>query len=386
MGKKGRGRARNGQSQIKRTGLPFVSVCTPTFNRRPFIQQMIKNFLRQDYPKERMEWIIVDDGTDKIGDLVKDVPCVKYFSYDEKMSLGKKRNLMHEKSSGTIIVYMDDDDYYPACRVSHAVKTLRANPKALCAGSSEIYIWFNGMNKLYQFGPYGPNHSTAGTFAFWRRLLEDHKYEDEAALAEEKAFLKNYTVPFVQLNPLKTILVFSHEHNTFDKKKLLKNPNPDYVKETAKTVEMFVPEEDSRNFYLNEIYDLLVDYEPGRPEMKPDVLEQTAKMEEERRIKQEQMIAQQQQFTITLPDGNKKILTLQESVQIIQQQQKTINELNEKIANLENNNNQREMEISRLRMFNNKLLLKMKKDDNNSSNNDIKMPTTADVIINEIFN
>ena len=386
MGKKRTGRARNnGQPPIKRTGLPFVSVCTPTFNRRPFIQQMIKNFLRQDYPKERMEWIIIDDGTDKIGDLVKDVPCVKYFSYDKKMSLGKKRNLMHEKSSGTIIVYMDDDDYYPACRVSHAVKTLRANPKALCAGSSEIYIWFNGMNKLYQFGPYGPNHSTAGTFAFWRRLLEDHKYEDEAALAEEKAFLKNYTVPFVQLNPLKTILVFSHEHNTFDKKKLLKNPNPDYVKETAKTVEMFVPEEDSRNFYLNEIYDLLVDYEPGRPEMKPDVLEQTAKMEEERRIKQEQMIAQQQQFTITLPDGNKKVLTIQESVQIIQQQQKTINELNEKIANLENNNNQREMEISRLRMFNNKLLLKMKKNDNNSSNDDIKMPTTADVIINEIF-
>ena len=30
-----------------------------------------------------------------------------------KMTLGKKRNLMHEKSKGDIIVYMDDDDYYP---------------------------------------------------------------------------------------------------------------------------------------------------------------------------------------------------------------------------------------------------------------------------------
>ena len=61
-----------------------------------------------------MEWIIIDDGTDKIKDLVQDIPNVKYFAYDEKMPLGKKRNLMHEKSEGDIIVYMDDDDYYPS--------------------------------------------------------------------------------------------------------------------------------------------------------------------------------------------------------------------------------------------------------------------------------
>ena len=120
---------------------------------------MVDNFLRQDYPRDRMEWIIIDDGTDKIEDLVKDVPCVKYYHYPKKMSLGKKRNLMHEKTSGEILVYMDDDDYYPPCRVSHAVETLQKNPDALCSGSSEIYIWYNGLNKMYQFGPYGPRHA-----------------------------------------------------------------------------------------------------------------------------------------------------------------------------------------------------------------------------------
>lgn len=74
---------------------PFVSVCTPTYNRRPFIPSMIKCFAHQTYPKDRIEWIIIDDGTDKIEDLVIDIPHVKYFKYDEKMVLGKKRNLMH---------------------------------------------------------------------------------------------------------------------------------------------------------------------------------------------------------------------------------------------------------------------------------------------------
>ena len=45
---------------------------------------------------------------------------------------------------------------------------------------------------------------------------------------QEKAFLKNYSVPFVQLEPKKTILVFSHIHNSYDKKKLLDNPHPKY--------------------------------------------------------------------------------------------------------------------------------------------------------------
>ena len=266
---------------------PFVSVCTPTFNRRPFIEGIIKCFNHQDYPKDRMEWIIIDDGTDKVEDLVINHPHVKYFKYDTKMKLGKKRNLLHEKSKGDIIVYMDDDDYYPPQRVSHAVQKLQEHPEALCAGTSEIYIYFKHIQKMYQFGPYGPNHATAGTFAFKRKLIEN-RYDDEACLAEEKSFLKDYTVPFVQLDPKKVILVFSHEHNTFDKRKLLDNPHPNFVKESTKTVDEFVKEKELKEFYMN-IDSLLQYYSPGKPIMKPDVLEQMVKIEETRRKHAEQM-------------------------------------------------------------------------------------------------
>ena len=52
---------------------------------------MIKCFEHQTYPKDRIEWIIIDDGTDPIEDLVKDIDQVKYFYYEEKMLLGKKK-------------------------------------------------------------------------------------------------------------------------------------------------------------------------------------------------------------------------------------------------------------------------------------------------------
>jgi glycosyltransferase involved in cell wall biosynthesis len=221
-----------------------------------------------------MEWIIIDDGTDKIEDMVSHHPLVSYFKFDKKMSLGKKRNVMHKKTRGSIIVYMDDDDYYPPERVSHAVEMLQKNPSALCAGSSEMYIYFKDTNQMVQFGPYGPNHATAGTFAFRKELLNGHQYNNDACLAEEREFLKGYTVPFVQLDSMKTILVFSHRHNTFDKRTLLKDPFSNVMRLSQKTVQDFIADVSIVDFFMN-LDATLVAYSPGEPNMKPDVMKET---------------------------------------------------------------------------------------------------------------
>ena len=102
---------------------------------------------------------------------------------------------------------------------------------------------------MYKFGPYGENHATAGTFAFKRELLKETRYNDDAEIAEEKAFLKNYTVPLVQLDPMKAILVFAHQENTFDKRRLLVNPHPNFVRETKLKPKLFIRDTELRNFY-----------------------------------------------------------------------------------------------------------------------------------------
>jgi hypothetical protein len=230
--------------------------------------------------------------------------------------------LMHEKSKGDIIVYMDDDDYYPPERVSHAVNMLLTHPNAMCAGASEIYIWFKHIQKMFQFGPYGPNHATAGTFAFRREMLRDHKYEEHAALAEEKAFLKDYSVPFVQLEPKKTILVFSHIHNTFDKKKLLEHGENNFQKTSSRTVDEFIKDKDMKEFYMEKIETLLQNYEPGDPSNKPDVLKQMVEIEEERKKLMQQNNGQGQ--IMLTQDGKDIALNNQQIVQIIQSQQEQL--------------------------------------------------------------
>ena len=72
---------------------------------------------------------------------------------------------------------------------------------------------------------------------------------------------------------------------------------------------------------------LLENYSPGRPTMKPDVLEQMVKMEEERRKQAEKMLAQGggggggQQITMQQEGGDPIVLSMTQVVDIIKQQQ-----------------------------------------------------------------
>ena len=313
--------------------LPFVSVCTPTFNRRPFIPIIIKCFLHQLYPQNRMEWIIIDDGNDKIEDLISSIENVVYIKLNNKITLGKKRNLMHSYAKGDIIVYMDDDDYYPPTRVSHAVEKLLENPNKMIAGCSELYVYFKHINQMWQFGPYGLNHATAGTFAFKKELLKTTTYNNNKSLAEEKEFLKNYSIPMVQLDPKHVILVFSHIHNTFDKKKLLK-PTNRFAQVSDKNVDYFIKEPFLKNWFLNEVENQLNKYDLGLPKFKPDVMTQLSIMNKKKSSFLDNNL---NKSFISMYSGNNtpKHLDRNQTVNLLQFQQKKINDLMEQVKTLQ---------------------------------------------------
>lgn len=369
MGKKSHSKVKSTPARSKTTikYYPFVSICTPTFNRRPFIHNMFDIFHNQDYPKNRIEWIIVDDGTDSIEDLIQSskINQIKYFRVQDKMSLGKKRNYMHSLISpkSEYVIYFDDDDWYPHDHISHAIESLENNPSFLIAGSSELYCYFkctkaeNGSvakpSKLIQFGPYSQNHSTAGTFCFRRKLLSITKYDDSKELAEEKDFLQNYTIPIYQLNPLKSLLVFSHEHNTFDKRTLLENPNQ-FMKVSEKTVDAFFRADNPmdqkiKHFFMEEIDDLLNKYEDGEPKNKPNVLKQINEIKMKRNSEAQNTIPRQEnnqkQIFIQNPGEEPRLLNQSQIIELIQMQQAKIEYLTQHIANLEEQCNMLQMKF-----------------------------------------
>jgi glycosyltransferase involved in cell wall biosynthesis len=233
---------------------PQVSVLTPTYNRRQFLPGLLACYKGQEFPLEKMEWIILDDGEDSVEDffttVAKTVPNVRYIRHPTKLLIGAKRNILNREARGQILIAMDDDDYYSPERVKHVVVSFARNPTVELAGCSELYMYYTDIRKIYKLGPYHPNHATNGTMAWRRSFALSHTYDETVTHAEERSFLDNYTHPMIQLDPFKTMLVISHTSNTFDKKELRDKPNP-MMKLTAFTMRRFIKESELRTFYSN---------------------------------------------------------------------------------------------------------------------------------------
>jgi glycosyltransferase involved in cell wall biosynthesis len=244
---------------------PLVSIVTPTYNRRRFIPQCVAGIKAQTYPLDRIEWLVYDDGTDKIADLLAPSSpliaglCVRYFTSDTKLNIGAKRNFLHAQAAGEVIVTMDDDDYYSPNRVQHAVQTLiracRPSPskpigtceEGIC-GSSRNYMYFTDDASLWEVGPYGPRHGTFGTMAFTKAYALKHPCDESVTFAEEIVFTDSYKAPLVQLDPLSVMVVICHSENTFSKDKLRKTPNP-FIKASAMKLRQLIRDAKAREFY-----------------------------------------------------------------------------------------------------------------------------------------
>ncbi len=108
---------------------PLVSCIMPTYNRRQFVPSALRYFLSQDYPNK--ELVIVDDGTDAVGDLLPADPQGRYIRLPSGQTIGAKRNFACEESSGLLIAHWDDDDW-------HAPRRLRCQVESLLQAKAEI--------------------------------------------------------------------------------------------------------------------------------------------------------------------------------------------------------------------------------------------------------
>ena len=139
---------------------PTVSIVTITQLKRFPCLEILKDMIKAQTYQNIIEWVIVEgspldsdwpENASNIQKLKDDSEFKIPIVYIEKKSgekLGALRNKANKGCSGEITVVMDDDDYYPPERISHAVEKLMDNKQALCAGSSEIYIYFKHIQKM----------------------------------------------------------------------------------------------------------------------------------------------------------------------------------------------------------------------------------------------
>lgn len=235
---------------LKQGELPFVSVVTPTWNRREFLPYLLYMFQYQDYPADRRELVILDDSPQSNAELIASLTrysphpeLIRYYHQSERMTIGAKRNRVNELARGEYIVCMDDDDFYRADKLSYTISEMRRH-NALFAGCNRIPLWYSHINRIFMSRSQGPRNVLNGTFAYHRNFLKKHRYDNRVTLGEEQSFTRDFSAPVLLLDPWRSILCVSHSSNTFDKDFVLGNSEA-----LNTTLEQAVPDLFVRKFY-----------------------------------------------------------------------------------------------------------------------------------------
>jgi hypothetical protein len=136
---------------------PLVSVVIPTHNRKEKLARLIKSILESDYPKDRLEVIVVDDAsTDGTYEYVKKLfPHVKVIRNEEEKLLAESRNIGIKASRGKYIFVVDDDNVVGKNTIRELVEFMEKHPEVGVAGPIMYFledpkrIWYAGVKRSY---------------------------------------------------------------------------------------------------------------------------------------------------------------------------------------------------------------------------------------------
>ncbi|MGI9102244.1 MAG: glycosyltransferase [Terriglobales bacterium] len=199
---------------------PLVSCVMPTHNRRGFIPLALSCYRNQTYLNR--ELIVVDDGVDRVGDLLCGDPSVRYIRCERRMTIGAKRNLAVEHARGEFIAHWDDDDWYAPQRLSCQVQPMRDGRCDLTGLVNTFTLempagqFWNVTESLHRRMFVGNVHG--GTLAFRRALWISGVRYPETDLAEDAALIRRATERGNRLERLANNGVFvylRHERNAW---------------------------------------------------------------------------------------------------------------------------------------------------------------------------
>ena len=206
---------------------PPISVVTLLYNRRKFFDLACHSLMIQDYPKDKIEWIIVEDSDDPAEDASDRVMAVAaqaapvrvvYVPLKKKRTVGAKRNIGVEKATADIVLMMDDDDHYPETSFRRRVAWLTAHPwqpQAVAATTIACYDLVHGVSAVNSppFTLPLSQRISEATLTFRRSWWEARRFPADVQVGEGESFLTGREDAVLEIPPQQAIVAFSHGKN-----------------------------------------------------------------------------------------------------------------------------------------------------------------------------
>lgn len=206
---------------------PSISVITLLYNRRRFFDLACHNIMISDYPKSKIEWIIVEDSNDPNEDSSDKIQQVSeaskpmnivYVPLAKKTAIAKKRNIGVQKASHDIILFMDDDDHYPITSFRRRVAWLSQHPlkaKATACTTIACYDLIKGISAV-NTPPFelslGQRISEA-TLTCYKSWALKQSFDSSIHIGEGESIVQGRESEVLEMPPQQIIVSFSHGKN-----------------------------------------------------------------------------------------------------------------------------------------------------------------------------
>lgn len=181
---------------------PKISIVTPSMNQGEYLEETIRSVLLQGYPN--LEYIIIDGGsTDQSIEILKKYEkWLTYWVSEKDQGQAHAINKGLKKATGTIIGWINSDDYYQKDVFGYIAKELITNSRKNIITGGYIWLeenankmqinakqttWYNLIShpKLWRTNEHGMPCQPS---VFWKSEL----IEDVGLLDEELIFALDY--------------------------------------------------------------------------------------------------------------------------------------------------------------------------------------------------
>lgn len=129
---------------------PNVSIIIPCYKRRKFISLMLMNIAYMDYPKNKIEVCILQDGPEDLMNeqqreiFKKESGCRLVYRYEPNVrrSIGEKRNYLVKKmATSKFIACMDSDDIYFPTYLRYSISALKEHKVGITSSASMLFVY-----------------------------------------------------------------------------------------------------------------------------------------------------------------------------------------------------------------------------------------------------
>ena len=139
---------------------PGVTIVIPCFNEEEWIEKTIQSAINQDYPPEKIEVILVDDGsTDKSMERVhhieeqirKELSGDRFVVVEQPYNMGKRHALAAGalRAKFELLVFVDSDSFLEPNAVREVVQPFRDPKMGAVSGRTEVQNkWTNSLTKM----------------------------------------------------------------------------------------------------------------------------------------------------------------------------------------------------------------------------------------------